>query len=116
MKDSRTRLARRSQSLSPSRLKTEEVDIESLEIKEDLGLQDLKKIKEKIMGQMGLNEKLEPVKPAVEDVEEGEVLSDEDDLDAGKRSKNIQDLRQKLTRDSNSPVVCRKTDSSIDKR
>ena len=109
------RLTRRSQSLSPSRLEEEAaevVDIDQVEIKEDLSLAELRKIKEKIKGKMGLNDDLEPVRPdqkdqAVEEVEDGEVLSEEEEEDkkTEDRNRKIQDLRQKLSRDSNSPVA-----------
>ena len=112
-KESKTKLARRSQSLSPSRLKTDDVDIEKLEIKEDLCLSDLQRIKAKIMGQMGLNEKLEPVKDAV-DVEDGELLSEDDNPDVGERTKKIKDLRQKLSRVS--AVVTSSSESPIERR
>ena len=113
-KESKKKLARRSQSLSPSRLKTDEVDIEKLEIKEDLCLSDLQRIKAKIMGQMGLNEKLEPVKDE-EDVEDGELLSEDDTPDAGERTKKIKDLRQKLSQDS-AAVVSSTSESPIERR
>ena len=109
------RQARRSQSLSPSRLKTEEVDIDNLQIEDDLCLGDLTKLKEKIMGQMGLNDQLEPVTKDQE-MEDGELLSDEDEGEMEDRSKQIQDLRLKLSNDSNSPVVCKEADTSIDER
>ena len=88
------------------------VDIDQVEIKEDLSLAELRKIKEKIKGKMGLNDDLEPVRPdqkdqAVEEVEDGEVLSEEEEEDkkTEDRNRKIQDLRQKLSRDSNSPVA-----------
>ena len=89
------------------------VDIDQVEIKEDLSLAELRKIKEKIKGKMGLNDDLEPVRPdqkdqEVEEVEDGEVLSEEEEEEEKKtedRNRKIQDLRQKLSRDSNSPVA-----------
>ena len=110
--DRRTRQARRSQSLSPSRLEEEvEVDIDQVEIKEDLSLAELKKIKEEIKGKMGLNDDLEPIttqcqQPEME-VEDGEVLSEEEEEKKDDWNRKIQDLRQKLSKDSNSPVVVR---------
>ena len=67
------------------------------------------------MGQMGLNDKLEPVRKDQE-MEDGELLSDEDEGEMEDRSKQIQDLRLKLSNDSNSPVVCKEADTSIDER
>ena len=88
------------------------VDIDQVEIKEDLSLAELRKIKEKIKGKMGLNDDLEPVRPdqkdqEVEEVEDGEVLSEEEEEEkkTEDRNRKIQDLRQKLSRDSNSPVA-----------
>ena len=120
--DRRTRQARRSQSLSPSRLEEEvEVDIDQVEIKEDLSLAELKKIKEEIKGKMGLNDDLEPVttqcqQPEME-VEDGEVLSEEEEEKKDDWNRKIQDLRQKLSKDSNSPVVLRnKAEVLVDNR
>ena len=91
------------------------VDIDQVEIKEDLSLAELRKIKEKIKGKMGLNDDLEPVRPdqkdqEVEEVEDGEVLSEEEEEEEEEkktedRNRKIQDLRQKLSRDSDSPVA-----------
>ena len=86
----------------------EEVDIEQLEIKEDLSLAELTKLKEKIKCKMGLNDDLEPVGAAEEgEVEDGEVLSEDEEEKTEERNRKIQDLRQKLTKDSNSPVNVR---------
>ena len=103
--------ARTSQSLSPSRLKEseKEVDINNIEIEDDMSLDALEVIKNKLMGKMGLDDKLEPVNP--EDMEEGEV-SDSEDEEAMEKSKekikekakespkekavNVKDLRDRL--------------------
>ena len=71
--------ARRSQSLSPARLKDseKELDINKIEIEDDMSLDALEVIKIKLMGKMGLDEKLEPVN--AEDIEEGEVTDSEDE-------------------------------------
>ena len=90
-----------------------------MEIEEDLSLAELKKIKEKIKGKMGLNDDLEPVTTQGQEleVEDGEVLSDEEEEKKDDRNRKIQDLRQKLSKDSNSPVVAgNKTEVSVDNR
>ena len=106
--------ARRSQSLSPSRLKEseKEVDINNIEIEDDMSLDALEVIKNKLMGKMGLDDKLEPVNP--EDMEEGEVSDSEDEEPKEKqepikekpkesptgkpteKSVNVRDLRDRL--------------------
>ena len=109
----RARVARRSQSLSPARLRRtsevgerEEVDMDQLE---DLSLAELKRLKEKIKGKKGLNDDLEPVRPdSPQEVEDGEVLSEDEEGQKEERNRKIQDLRQKLTKDSDSPVAARK--------
>ena len=97
--------------MSPSRLKEseKEVDINNIEIEDDMSLDALEVIKNKLMGKMGLDDKLEPVNP--EDMEEGEVSDSEDD-EAMEKSKekikekakespkekavNVKDLRDRL--------------------
>ena len=71
--------ARRSQSLSPARLKEseKELDINNIEIEDDMSLDALEVIKNKLMGKMGLDDKLEPINP--EEMEEGEVSDSEDE-------------------------------------
>ena len=106
--------ARRSQSLSPARLKEseKEVDINNIEIEDDMSLDALEVIKNKLMGKMGLDEKLEPINP--EDMEEGEVSDSEDEEPKEKqeptkerpkesptgkpkeKSVNVRDLRDRL--------------------
>merc|ERR1712218_272099 len=68
---------------------------------------------------MGLDDKLEPVEnleSADVDVEEGELFSDDEEVKADKRDEKIQDLRNKLSNQSNSPVVCNKDETSINQR
>ena len=106
--------ARRSQSLSPSRLKEseKEVDINNIEIEDDMSLDALEVIKNKLMGKMGLDDKLEPINP--DDMEEGEVSDSEDEEPKEKqeptkerpkesptgkpkeKSVNVRDLRDRL--------------------
>ena len=93
------------------------MDIDQVEIKEDLSLEELKKIKEKIKGKMGLNDDLEPVRPQEPEVEDGEVLSEEEEGKEDERNRKIQDLRQKLSKDSSSPViVTNQAEVSVDTR
>ena len=106
--------ARRSESLSPARLKEseKELDINNIEIEDDMSLDALEVIKNKLMGKMGLDEKLEPINP--EDMEEGEVSDSEDEEPKEKqepikekfkesptgkpkeKSVNVRDLRDRL--------------------
>ena len=93
------------------------MDIDQVEIKEDLSLEELKKIKERIKGQMGLNDDLEPLTPQEPDVEDGEVLSEEEEGKEDERNRKIRDLRQKLSKDSNSPVtVTNQAEVAVDTR
>ena len=106
--------ARRSQSLSPSRLKEseKEVDINNIEIEDDMSLDALEVIKNKLMGKMGLDDKLEPINP--DDMEEGEVSDSEEEAkekskenpeekvkekakeSPKERAVNVKDLRDRL--------------------
>ena len=102
--------ARRSQSLSPARLKEseKELDINNIEIEDDMSLDALEVIKNKLMGKMGLDDKLEPINP--EDMEEGEVSDSEDEEPKEKQESieekpkespkekvvNVKDLRERL--------------------
>ena len=73
------------------------MDINNIEIEDDMSLGALEVIKNRLMGKMGLNEKLEPVN--TEDVEDGEVLdSDEEGPQEKAKEKkvDIEDLRRKL--------------------
>ena len=99
--------ARKSQSLSPARLKESELDINNIEIEDDMSLDALEVIKNKLMGKMGLDDKLEPVVP--EDMEEGEVSDSGDEepkdkkeaipkekLEASPKEKSKQTTKEKL--------------------
>ena len=79
---------RKSQSLSPARLKESEreLDINNIEIEDDMSLDALEVIKNKLMGKMGLDDKLEPVVP--EDMEEGEVSDSGDEEPKDKSEAN----------------------------
>jgi len=101
---SRTRLeklSRRSQSLSPERLKSPEIDLENIEIEDEMSLDSLEKIKQKLMGKMNLNEDLKPLKDTADDFEDGEITDTEDEevQDILKKKGGV-DLRQKLLRKS----------------
>ena len=100
------KLSRRSQSLSPARIISRspapEIDLDHVEIEDGMSLDSLEKIKQQLMGKMGLNEDLEPVnKDEKGDVEEGEITDTEDEevQDILKKKSHV-DLRQKLARKS----------------
>ena len=89
--------SRRSQSLSPSRLNEKpqkKINLDKIDIEDDMSLDALEKIKEQLMGKMGLDDNLEPVR-GKNDVEDGE-LSESDTEGEIEREVKIKDLRQKL--------------------
>jgi len=92
------KLSRRSQSLSPERLRSRspEVDLDKIEIEDGMSLDSLQKIKQQLMGKMCLNDDLEPIRN--EEIEEGEITDTEDEevQDILKKKKDGVDLRQKL--------------------
>eukprot|EP00092_Neocalanus_flemingeri_P036115 GFUD01039319.1.p1 GENE.GFUD01039319.1~~GFUD01039319.1.p1 ORF type:complete len:1529 (-),score=453.06 GFUD01039319.1:105-4691(-) len=98
------KLSRKSQSLSPQRLRSmsPEIDIDQIEIEDGLSLDSLEKIKQQLMGKMCLNDDLEPVNKHIgEDVEEGEITDTEDEeVQDILKKKSKADLRQKLLRKS----------------
>jgi len=95
------KLSRRSQSLSPARLrsKSPEIDLDNIDIEEEMSLDSLEKIKQKLMGEMHLDEDLKPLKAGPEDVEDGEITDTEDEeVQDILEKKGGADLRQKLLR------------------
>jgi len=93
------KLSRRSQSLSPERLRScsPELDLESINVDDHMSLSSLQKIKEKLMGKMSLDEDLNPLNEAPKDFEEGEITDSEDEEVKGIIENNgVVDLRAKL--------------------
>ena len=73
------------------------MDINNIEIEDDMSLGALEVIKNRLMGKMGLNEKLEPVN--TEDVEDGEVIDSDEEGPQEKPQEmkvDVEDLRRKL--------------------
>ena len=62
------------------------MDINNIEIEDDMSLDALEVIKNKLMGKMGLDDKLEPVNQ--EDMEEGEVSDSDDEEPKDKKEAN----------------------------
>ena len=92
-KEVNKKLTRRSQSLSPTRLKNgeENLNLHDIDIEDDMSLDALEKIKSQIRDKMGLDDNLEPVRRD-DETEEGEVS----DSDAEEKEAKIVDLRKKL--------------------
>merc|ERR1719347_2323233 len=92
-------MSRRSQSLSPERLRScsPELDLDSINVADDMSLSSLQKIKEKLMGKMSLDEDLKPLIEVSKDIEEGEISDSEDEevRDILVNS-DVVDLRSKL--------------------
>ena len=64
-----------------------------------MSLDSLEKIKQKLMGEMHLDEDLKPLKAGPEDVEDGEITDTEDEeVQDILQKKGGADLRQKLLR------------------
>jgi len=93
------KMSRRSQSLSPERLRScsPELDLDSINVADDMSLSSLQKIKEKLMGKMSLDEDLKPLIEVSKDIEEGEISDSEDEevRDILVNS-DVVDLRSKL--------------------
>ena len=70
------------------------INLDKIDIEDDMSLDALEKIKEQLMGKMGLDDNLEPVR-GKNDVEDGE-LSESDTEGEIEREVKIKDLRQKL--------------------
>jgi len=70
------------------------INLDKIDIEDDMSLDALEKIKEQLMGKMGLDDNLEPVR-GKNDVEDGE-LSESDTEGETEREVKIKDLRKKL--------------------
>jgi len=98
------KMSRRSQSLSPGRLRScsPELDLDSINVADDMSLSSLQKIKEKLMGKMSLDEDLKPLIEVSKDIEEGEISDSEDEeVKDILVNRDVVDLRSKLQKKRN---------------
>jgi len=98
------KMSRRSQSLSPGRLRScsPELDLDSINVADDMSLSSLQKIKEKLMGKMSLDEDLKPLIEVSKDIEEGEISDSEDEeVKDILVNSDVVDLRSKLQKKRN---------------
>jgi hypothetical protein len=62
-----------------SRSKSPGLDLDSINVEDEVSLDSLEKIKEKLMDKMGLDEDLNPLKQAFKDIEDGEITDSGDE-------------------------------------